>query len=502
MIIPKPTEIKINENHFILKDNFVVYLDPKLVLENINIFITDHIVPPTKFQFQIEKSNHDNAQLCFVYNENIPKEGYELELTADKLIIQSSTPSGHLYGLITFMQLFPPEIFSETKVDTISSWEAPCVTIKDSPQFSWRGMHLDCSRHFFTVDEVKKFIYWMSLHKLNTFHWHLTDDQGWRFESINYPKLNQISSKRLENDGSQYGPFYYTQEEMKDIVRYAKTLSITIIPEIEMPGHSDAVFEAYPELCCNIKVPRYSYWARFRYIKCFCLSNPSSITFLKNILTEVMNIFDSEYIHIGGDEVIPLYWETCKHCQEFMHKNGLKDAKEYQNWFTKLISDFLNEKGRKMIGWDEIINEDLPKNNTIMIWRNSKIALKATNLGFPIILVPNEFYYFDHRQFSKNYDDSYDYFVGPVATLKTVYEADPFSSIQNKELVLGVQACAWSEVMNNFKNVQWKVFPRICALSEVAWTRSELRNYDDFKERMKNVHYNRLKILNINYANK
>ena len=208
------------------------------------------------------------------------------------------------------MQLFPPEIFSETKVDTISSWEAPCVTIKDSPQFSWRGMHLDCSRHFFTVDEVKKFIYWMSLHKLNTFHWHLTDDQGWRFESINYPKLNQISSKRLENDGSQYGPFYYTQEEMKDIVRYAKTLSITIIPEIEMPGHSDAVFEAYPELCCNIKVPRYSYWARFRYIKCFCLSNPSSITFLKNILTEVMNIFDSEYIHIGGDEVIPLYWET------------------------------------------------------------------------------------------------------------------------------------------------------------------------------------------------
>lgn len=499
MIIPKPLQIKVNhKEHFTLQDNFSVYLDPQIDLHHIPLFITDHLLPPTGFQFHIKQSS-DESQLCFLYSSEVVNEGYDLELTQGQLVVKSSTPSGHLYGLITFMQLFDSAIFSDKKCDM--KWEAICVSIKDSPQFSWRGMHLDCSRHFFNVAEVKKYLYWMSLHKLNTFHWHLTDDQGWRFESKKYPKLTEVGSILIQDDGTQYGPYFYTQDEMKDIVSYAKNLCITIVPEIDMPGHSESAYNSYPELFCQITVPKKSYWNRYKYIKAYCISNQSTIDFLKDILKELIEIFDSEYIHIGGDEVIPLYWENCEKCQKFMKEKGFEDSYDYQNWFTLLIADFLHENGRKMIGWDEILNDNLPKENAIMVWRSADIGSDAADLGHPIVLTPNEYLYFDHRQF-KYHDgkEPYKYFGGPCSTVENVYEYNPVEGIKNKELILGVQACAWAEEMNDFKNVQWKVFPRICALSEMAWTKQELKNLDDFMQRLKVFHFKRLKQLNINYA--
>lgn len=497
VIIPKPNELKVNQNHFTLKDNFIVYLDPKLDLTNIKTFITEHLLPPTGFHFQTETSNQDKAQLCFIHKDNIPNEGYELELTSEKLLVTSSSISGHLYGLITFMQLLPTAIFSSTKSSTITSWEAQCISIKDNPQYKWRGMHLDCSRHFFTIDQIKNYIYWMSLHKLNTFHWHLTDDQGWRFESKKYPKLTEIGSIRIEKDGTKYGPFYFTQEQMKDIVSYAKKYCITVVPEIEMPGHSCAALSAYPELSCGINLPIHveNEWGIFK--PNYCLGNDKTIQFLKDILAETIEIFDSEFIHIGGDEVLPDYWLKCDKCQEIWKKENLKNAMEFQCWFNRQIASFLNEKGRRMIGWDEIMEEKLPKNNAIMAWNSAQTGAEAVALGYSVVLTPNECFYFDHCQFNK--PDGYTY-IGGLATLENVYNFDPNSRVKNPDLIIGVQANCWTERIFDFKDCQWKVFPRLCALSEVGWSRPESKNFEAFYKGLNEVHLKRLDEMNINYA--
>ncbi|KAK8876643.1 hypothetical protein M9Y10_006861 [Tritrichomonas musculus] len=496
VIVPKPNEIKINQGNFTLTDNFTIYLDPKLDLTNVKDFITEHFLPPTGFHFQVETSNQGNAKLCFIHKENIPREGYELELTSDKLTVHASSVSGHFYGLITFMQLLPPEIFSNEKSNSIT-WQAPCVSIKDSPQYEWRGMHLDCSRHFFNVDECKKYIYWMSLHKLNTFHWHITDDQGWRFESKKYPKLTEIGSSRIEQDGSKYGPYYFTQEQMKDVVAYAKKLCITVVPEIEMPGHSCAALAAYPELSCGIDLPIAveNQWGIFK--PNYCLGNEKTIQFLKDILAETMEIFDSEYIHIGGDEVLPDYWLKCPKCQAVWKRENIKNPMDYQCWFNRQIAAFINEHGRKMIGWDEIMEEKLPKNNAIMAWNSAQTGAEAVALGYHVVLTPNECFYFDHCQFAKN--DNYTY-IGGMATLENVYNFDPVSRVSDRNLIIGVQANCWSERIFGFEDCQWKVFPRLCALSEVGWTKPDQKNFTSFDEGLNKVHFKRLQLMHINYA--
>ena len=497
-IIPKPQHLKINKGYFTLTDNFSVYFDPNIDCNYIKKFMIEKILPPTSFHY-IETTNPNDSQICFLHNPKILKEGYNLEITNIKLSIQASSPSGHFYGLITYMQLLPTEIFNDIKPTTYSEWTAPCVTINDFPQFNWRGMHLDCSRHFFTVEEIKKYVYWMSLHKLNTFHWHLTDDQGWRFESKKYPKLTEIGSVRIEEDGSKYGPFYYTKEDMLEIVNYSKSLFITVVPEIEMPGHSTAALLAYPEFLCEIDA---NFDSIYKDYKIFCLSNEKTIQFFKDILSETIEIFDSEYIHIGGDEVISTYWQKCPKCQKFMAENGIENTSQYQLWFTNQISNFLKEKGRKMIGWDEVLNENLPLDNSIMVWQSEEQIESAVNLGHSVVLAPNQFLYFDHHQFIHYTKDPYSYFGFSCCTLRMVYEFNPFGMTNKKEKIMGIQACAWAEKMFDFKNVQWKVFPRLCALSETAWTNPEIKNYAEFKKGLKNVHLERLKKLNINYSHK
>ena len=400
------------------------------------------------------------------------------------------------------MQLFPTDIFSDIKSEKITTWDAPCVTIEDCPQYSWRGILLDCSRHFFTVSEVKKFIYWMLLHKLNIFHWHLTDDEGWRFECKKYPKLTEIGSLLLEKDGTIYSPHFYTQDEMKEIVSYAKNLCVTVVPEIDMPGHSESAYNAYPEFFCQVTIPEDSEWSKCKNFKAYCISSPSTLNFLKDILAEVMDVFDSEYIHIGGDQVAPVYWEECDKCKSFMKEKNIQNLSDYQTWFSNLIADFLHEKGRKMIGWDEILNEKLGKKNAAMIWRDASFGIGATQYGYPIVMTPNDYLYFDHCQFRDQfeYDDPYSYFPGCCSTLADVYFFNPLSLIENKDLVLGVQACAWAEVMFDFENVQWKVFPRMCAFAEMAWTKQDLKHLDDFAKRLNKIHLKRLEKLHIKYA--
>ena len=337
----------------------------------------------------------------------------------------------------------------------------------------------------------------MSLHKLNTFHWHFTDDQGWRFESKKYPKLTEIGSIRIEKDGTKYGPFFYTQNDMKSIVSFAKTLCITVIPVIEMPGHSRAVIASYPEFSCGIKPPKPvpNTWKIFK--SHFCLGNSATIQFSKDILDEVLEIFDSEFIQIGAEQVRPSYWLKCPKCQKIWKEEKIKTSMEYLCWFSKQIAEFINQKGRIMIGGDEILDESLPKNNIIINNISAEKGKKAANSGYKVVLAFSNLFYFDYSQF--NSYDGHKY-MGSISTLSDIYEFDPYNNIDNKESVLGFRANVWSEYIDNFIDLQWKVFPRLCAVSEVAWSRTEEKDFTLFSEKLESKHLDRLRELGIKYA--
>lgn len=499
-IIPKPLKIEIGSGHFSLQNNFKVFLDPALDLAFIPKFITDHLVPATGYQFEVTKQ--ETADFCFNLQEGLAKEEYQLQVTTSQTKIFASTFSGHLYGLITFMQLLPPEIFSSTLI-TNTNWEAPNVTISDKPRFGWRGLHLDCSRHFFTIEQIQQLLCWMALHKLNVFHWHLTDDQGWRFESKLYPKLNEISTVRIEKDNTLYGPYIYTQEEIKNLISYAKALNITIVPEIDLPGHSCAALAAYPEFACGFDAPYKvkNTWGIFPEI--YCVGNENAVKFLKDILTEVISVFDSEFIHIGGDECKFQNWQKCPKCQEAKKKGGFLNNYELFFSFIRDIAQFINQQGRKMIGWNECIADKylIPEGNAGMVWQDSSCAPYVTDeCNRKAVMTPMNYLYFDHCQYDYSYHDQHNY-IGGYSPLEKVYEYDPCDEVTNTANVLGCQANVWCEFIPNFLDAQWKIFPRMCALSEIAWTERENKDFKQFKQSLDNIHLKRLDIMHIKYAN-
>lgn len=502
-IIPTPRNIEIQEGDFILDSNTEIIFDATF---NISAeYLKGFIAEGSQIQL---KEGEGKTTISFKEDASIKnEEGYKLKVSNDKIIISASTDKGAFYAVQTLRQLLPASFENGTfKGNKVA---IKCLTIEDEPQFVYRGMHLDVGRHMFSVDFIKKYIDAMAMLKMNTFHWHLTEDQGWRIEIKKYPKLNEIAAFRKETlighysdqphqfDGKRYGGFY-TQEQVKDVVSYAQSRQVTIIPEIEMPGHSQAAISAYPELGCpGHQVEVATKWGVFEAIYC---TKDETFEFLENVLDEVIALFPGEYIHIGGDEAPKTQWKYCKACQNRIKQEGLKDEHELQSYFISRIEKYLNSKGKQIIGWDEILEGGLAPNASVMSWRGIDGAVQAAKESHNVILTPGSHCYFDHYQ-STNPNEPLA--IGGFLPLEKVYSFNPMPDGLTKEeqkYVLGAQGNVWTEYMPTSKKVEYMVFPRILAMSEAVWSRQENKNYDDFIVRLERFH-KRFDALDINYAN-
>lgn len=434
------------------------------------------------------------------------KEGYAVKVTNKNVSIMANTPAGIFYGIQSFLQLLPPGFFRSG--GNTDEWEIHNIRIFDKPRFRYRGMHLDVGRHFFPVSFIKRYIDLLAMYKFNTFHWHLTEDQGWRIEIKKYPKLTQIGAWRdstvvgrcckppLHYDGKRYGGFY-TQDEIRDVVAYAASRHITIIPEIEMPGHSLAALASYPELACTpgpFKVA--TRWGVFKDVYC---PKEKTFRFLEDVLTEVMELFPGKYIHIGGDEVPKERWKESSLCQKIMKENGLKNEEELQSWFIRRIEKFLNAHGRQLIGWDEILEGGLSPGATVMSWRGIEGGIAAAQQNHDAIMTPGGWCYFDHYQADPEFQPLA---IGGFTTLKKVYSYNPVPEDlkpSDKKHIIGAQGNVWTEYMTDEKKVEYMVLPRMAALSEVVWLKDDKKNWHDFQRRI-NTHFDLYKIKGYNYC--
>ena len=502
LIIPKPNLQLINSEHFILSSNTQLVSDEYFKFSS--EFLKSLIENGSGIRFNRDQSE---SKIRFQFDSTIEKEGYHLKISENDIIISAQTDVGAFYAVQTLRQLLPPPLENQTfKANKIYQ---QAQHIEDVPKFTYRGMHLDVGRHFFPVEFIKKYIDMMALLKMNTFHWHLTEDQGWRIEIKKYPNLQEVAAWRDETlighysdmphqfDGKKYGG-YYTQEEVKEIVAYAAERHITVIPEIEMPGHAQAAIAAYPHLGCTGNNPGVAkLWGVFEDIYC---PKEETFAFLEDVLDEVLELFPSEYIHIGGDEAPKTRWKNCESCQALIKKEGLKDEFELQSYFITRIETYLNSKGRQIIGWDEILEGGLAPNATVMSWRGVEGAVSAAKQGHKVIMTPTSHCYFDYYQ-SEN--DTEPLAIGGFLPLEKVYYFNPIPdglSSEDSKFVLGAQGNVWTEYMKDEKQVEYMAFPRAIALSEVLWTSEEHRNYQDFVKRLEHFQ-KRLHALDINYAN-
>jgi hexosaminidase len=435
----------------------------------------------------------------------LPKEGYKLEITNTFIRITGSK-EGLFYGVQTLLQILPAEKTLK-KSQKHAAMSIPCLAIEDYPRFPYRGMHLDVSRHFFPVDQVKKYIDYLAYHKFNTFHWHLTDDQGWRIEIKKYPKLTQVGSCRAQTLEGRYGSDrydgtkycgYYTQRQIKEVVKYAAERYITIIPEIEMPGHSLAALAAYPFLGCT-KGPYKVMETWGTQDDVICAGNDSSYRFLTDVLDEVMALFPSKYIHIGGDECPKDRWKLCPVCQQRIKAAHLKDEHALQSYFVQRIEKHVNSKGRKIIGWDEILDGGLAPNATVMSWRGTAGGIIAAKQGHDVIMSPEAPLYFNHLQSSN--EDSIT--QGGYNPLEAIYAYEPVpAELDEKEgkHILGAQGNVWTEYIGNPRKLEYMVFPRMSALAEVLWTPKEKRSWQSFEKRLPAI-FQRYRFWGVHYSN-
>ena len=429
----------------------------------------------------------------FVTDESLPAEGYELNVDGEGIEVRASQFPGFLYALQSLGQLLPAAVYG-TEPAPDAAWEVPCVKIADAPRFAYRGMHLDVARHFFSVDEVKRYIDVMAIHKLNTLHWHLPDDQGWRIEIKRYPELTAVGSIRKATvvrkewgtyDDTPYGGFY-TQDEIRDVVEYAADRGVTVIPEIDLPGHMLAALTAYPELGCT--GGPYEVWGRWGVADdVLCPGREKTFEFLEGVLTEVMELFPSEYIHIGGDECPKVRWEKCPRCQAKIRQLGLKDDGEHtaehylQSYVTDRIGKFLAQHGRRIIGWDEILEGRAPSDAVVMSWRGSEGGIAAAKLGHDVIMTPNSHFYFDYYQSLDT--DAEPFGIGGYIPMEQVYSYDPaFPELtpEQQKHILGVQANLWTEYVLSDEHLEYMLLPRLAALSEVQWCLPETKDWNRF----------------------
>ena len=508
-IIPQPLELKVAEGSVSLhSDATVSYASPEAA--DVAELIASQLRVATGFKLSVVPGTDGLIVFKLEDDDTLGEEGYTVKVD-EQVHISAATPAGLFYGGQTLRQLLPPEIFGTSVVT--ADWTIPAVEIRDYPRFSWRGLHLDVSRHFMPKEDVLEFIDMMAAFKFNTFHMHLTDDQGWRVEIKKYPKLTEIGSKRsgtlighyLQSDETKKfddipHEGYYTQDDLREFVAYAAERNITIVPEIDIPGHSQAAIAAYPELgCTDETVELRKTWGISEYIL-----NPeeSTIEFYKDVFTEIMDIFPSEFIHVGGDEALKTQWENSPRIQQLREERGLKDMHEMQNWFIQQFDAFMAENGRRIIGWDEIGEDpDLSPSAAIMWWRagdSKHIAVNAADRGHDVVIATHDSLYFDFYQFRKTREPLA---IGGMTTLKEVYDFDPLRSEEFQKIadkILGAQGQLWREYMPTTEQVQYMAYPRACALAEVLWLPNDQKDYANFVERIK-VQETRFEAADFNY---
>ena len=488
-VIPTPVSLVQNEGSFKLSKNTAFSAstpEAKTVAE----YFAAQMNLATGYQITVsDKAASNGIALAIDEALDVNDEGYTLAVTPQGVTVKAKTPQGLFYGMQTFMQLLPAEIQSPAVVNGIA-WTASCVTVKDEPRFEYRGIMLDPCRHFIPVENVKKHLDVLALFKINRMHWHLTDDQGWRIEIKKYPKLTEVGSKRIDGEGTEYSGFY-TQDQIKEVVKYAADRFITIVPEIELPGHELAAISAYPELSCKGEptTPRII-WGVEDIVLCAGKEKPFEL--LQDVFDEVAPLFPGEYIHIGGDECPKSSWKECPLCQKRIRKEGLKADKNHsaeeklQSYFVQRMEKYLSEKhGKKIIGWDEILEGGLAPNATVMSWRGEKGGIEAAKQKHDVIMTPNTYLYFDYYQ-AKDVDNE-PFGIGGYLPLERVYSYEPMPASltpEEQKYIKGVQANLWTEYIATFPHAQYMVLPRWAALCEIQWSSPEKKNYADFLSRL------------------
>ena len=520
-IIPKPVSAEVSKGNFTLSKSTVIVLTDEGE-RNTADFFNDYLKRYYGFSLPIAKSATANyvrfGTLKFIKPGTEGK--YRMLVSPHTVSIEGDTYQGTFYGMQTLIQLLPVPT-NTSKTQTIS---IPCIGVEDYPRFSYRGMHLDVCRHFFPVDYVKKYIDYLALHKMNYFHWHLTDDQGWRIEIKKYPRLTQIGGYRngtiigrypgKGNDNKPDGGFY-TQEEIKDVVDYAAKRFITVVPEIEMPGHASAAIAAYPFLSCfpeeKTKIPDnmiskaskeatgklvQETWGVFDDV--FCAGKDSTFQFLQDVIDEVVPLFPGQYFHAGGDECPKNNWKRCPNCQKRIKDDNLKDEHELQSYFIQRMEKYVNSKGKTLIGWDEILEGGLAPNAIVMSWRGEQGGIQAAKENHSVIMTPGGYVYLDHSQ-SKNEDSVT---IGGYTPLETTYNYEPIPKelpSDKWKFVLGAQGNLWTEYVSNPRKVEYMILPRASALSEVLWSPKEKRNFKDFEKRLP-TQFKRYNLWKANYS--
>jgi hexosaminidase len=493
-IIPTPKEQTIKNGFMLIENNPEIINNDKFksaltLLENaIN-------------ELNLDNDEKPKNRIKFSYNKKLDNEEYILRINSNLITISASTENGAIFGFQSLNQLMNLNL--NNGVIKLKNQE-----IKDSPRFKYRGMHLDVGRHMYPVDFIKKYIDGLAMLKFNNFHWHLTEDQGWRIEIEKYPMLNNIGSfrdstlighygdKPRQYDKSRYGGFY-TKKEIKEIVKYANKRGINVIPEIEMPGHSQAAVASYPMLgCSGEQVGVAPLWGVFKEIYC---SKNETFDFLEDIIDEVVELFPSKYIHIGGDEAPKTNWKACGNCQDVIEREGLKDEYELQSYFITRMEKYINSKGKQIIGWDEILEGGLAPNATVMSWRGISGGIEAAKMNHEVIMTPNAVCYLDHYQAKDTKNEPLA--IGGYTPIEEIYNYEPIPSELDKSLhkyIIGAQGNVWTEYMKTSDHVEYMVFPRILALSEVVWADNR-PSFEDFEKKVNDT-YPILDRMNINYS--
>jgi len=508
-VIPRPTTLEPRSGRFVLRAGTVVHTAPAF-RQVASRFVRD-IANPTGFVLSITpRTATSSGGIQLQQIAGLLREGYRLDVTPARVLVQASDSAGAFYALETLKQLLPAAIYRDAPLPGVN-WSLPAVHIEDAPRFAWRGAHLDVARHFSSREFVKKYIDLLARHKLNRFHWHLTDDQGWRIEITQYPRLTSMGACREQTmvppyqsdpakrvfDGKPHCG-HYTQDDIHEVVAYAAERMITVVPEIEMPGHVQAAVHAYPELSSRPDTAPgvMMFWGVSPFIL-----NPTdaSVQFMQNVLREVLTLFPSPWIHIGGDEATKEQWKASPDIQTRIKSLGLKDEHEMQSWFVRQMDGFLTAQGRRMIGWDEILEGGLAPNATVMSWRGMAGGITAAKSGHDVVMAPGSHTYFDHYQSRDKTSEPHAF--GGFTPIDSVYAFEPVPpSLTEVEArhVLGAQAQLWTEYIPNSRHAEYMAYPRLVALAEVLWTPRALRDYANFRSRLL-PHLARLDALDVNY---
>jgi hexosaminidase len=510
-LIPRPTSMTVRQGAFALLPETQILVDRKS--KATGEFLAQRLRAATGFKFPVKLFATSAAGAIWLTTKgsdpSLGSEGYELTSDPDSVVIRAPEEAGVFYGVQTFLQMLPPEVFAAKAASGVK-WEVPSVEIKDWPRFQWRGMLLDVSRHFFTKQEVEQILDALAMHKINVLHWHLVDDDGWRIEIKKYPLLTQVGAWRKTigfdfdpKASTAYGPDgryggYYTQADIREVVRYASARHITIVPEIEMPGHSSAALASYPQFSCAGASGRFSTDRGPGLTDgVYCAGNDETFDFLQNVLKEVFTLFPGKYIHVGGDEVSTDNWAKCPKCQARKKAEGLKNDRQLESYFIQRMETFINAHGRSLIGWSEIREGGLAKNAALMDWIGG--ATEGAREGHDVVMTPEADCYLDHYQSRDQAKEPRA--IGGFLPLRAIYAFEPIPKNLEAEFqphILGAQGNLWTEFIPNLRHAEYMIFPRESALAEVTWSPKESRNFDDFLRRLATDN-RRLDAMGVNY---